>query len=320
MAYHFLEGDIMPEAQYRTYKSYAGFVVRGSTPITPPDTSIHMEWAFFLLSRMEAANWGTVQNYDGAGMSAGPLHAIAVSPSSKIQGSLWELLADIFAAVPVGISGPVDGLRNELKAAGYELTLNGVVVHAKDGKRVPGEDLRVLLSGPLGHVRWGGPHVVQASKMAQLFSLIFSDPRTFQAQKLYTIKWLLRGQRDAEFAAYAKYSKTKVTAANMSNFLSFATQEHLGISLDLAMAVYHAFSVNAPTPAADELRKAMVAKDQDEFAKKLIRGLGTRSFGRWKDTTDNTSRYDKTRLAVQQSGHWGVGGNVFLNNMMPENF
>jgi hypothetical protein len=41
---------------------------------------------------------------DGDGMSAGPLHAIAVSPSTKAQGSLWELVAEIFAACPVGTS------------------------------------------------------------------------------------------------------------------------------------------------------------------------------------------------------------------------
>lgn len=310
----------MPDALYRTYKSYSGFVVRGSVPIeTPPQHAPHTKWAFFLLSRMEAANWGTVQNYDGAGMSAGPLHAIAVSPSSKAQGSLWELVAEIFAAVPFGTCPPIEELRSKLTEHGYQLTMNGVVVHVKDGKRVQGEDLRILLSGPLGAVRVGSPFETSAREMALLFSRLFSHPATFQAQEMYTVKWLLRGQRDAEFAAYAKYSKTPVTAANMANFLSYATHAELGFELDLAMCVYHAFSVNAPAPAVDELRKAMVAKTAEDFARRLIRGLGTRKFARWADTPDNKNRYDKTRIAVSQHGldRWGP---ELVRPLMPENF
>lgn len=310
----------MPEAQYRTYKSYAGFVVRGSTPIdTPYTTDPHTKWAFFLLSRMEAATWGTVQNYDGAGMSAGPLHAVAVLPSSKAQGQLWELVADIFTALPVGSSGAVDRLRAEFHKMGWEVTVNGAVVDRKDGKKVQGEELRTFLSGPLGYVRLDGPFEGSARKMANLFNLVFSDSKTFQIQENYTVKWLLRGQRETEFAAYAKYSKTKVQTKNVSNFLSYASREHLGFELDLAMCVYHAFSVNAPAPAVDELLKAMVAKTASEFAARLIRGLGTRNFGRWKDTPDNKNRYDKTRLAVIRYGidRWGP---ETIDPLMPENF
>lgn len=310
----------MPDAQYRTYKSYSGFVVRGSTPIEAPDPKApHTTWAFFLLSRMEAANWGTVQNYDGAGMSAGPLHAIAVSPSTKAQGSLWELVAEIFAACPVGTSGPVDQLRSTFLANGWEVTVNGAVVDRQNGRRVQGEDLRIFLSGPLGAVRVGSSFEGSARKMANLFSLVFSDPKTFRVQEAYTVKWLLRGQRETEFAAYAKYSKTLVTAANMANFLSYATHVELGFELDLAMCVYHAFSVNAPAPAVDELRKAMVAKTSEEFARRLIRGLGTRRFARWADTPDNKNRYDKTRIAVRQHGldRWGP---ELVTPLMPENF
>ncbi len=307
----------MPEAQYRTYKSYAGFVVRGSSPVMKPENDEpHTSWAFFLLSRMEAANWGTVQNYDGAGMSAGPLHAIAVQPSSKQQGALWGLLADIFSAVPSG-SEAIREMRDFLAAQRMQLTLNGELVDVGTAKRVSGESLRDLLSGPRGFVPATGPIAERAKETAFLFHRLFSAPETFQAQKLYTIKWLLRGQRDTEFAAYAKYSPTPVAPTNVSNFLSYATGDMLGEPLDLAMCVYHAFSVNAPAPAVDELRKAMTERNISGFAKKLIRGLGTRSFGRWKDTTDNTSRYDKTRLAVEKYGRWDP---ELVRELMPVNF
>ena len=118
-----------------------------------------------------------------------------------------------------------------------------------------------------------------------------------------------------EFNAYTKYSATKIAPSNMSNFLSYATGEQLGPYLDLAMCVYHAFTVNGPVPAADELRKAMVAKTAREFAWKLIHGLGARNFGRWHDTTDNTSRYDHTRIAVTKAGRWPVS---MIGEVMPE--
>lgn len=305
----------MPNIQHRTYKSYAGFLIRGSTPVSPPDnTDLHMEMAFYLLAQMEASKWGTVQSYDGAGMSAGPLHAIAYLRGSKQQGALWELVSEMIEASPT-IPGSVQ-MRKWLKEHGMHLTIEGKVVYLHSARTVPGEDLRTLLSGPAGYAREDHE---PAREAALLFHTLFSDPNTFRTQKNYTIKWLLEGQQDLELAAYTKYSATRVTPLNMRNFLTYATQPDLGVALHLAMCVYHAFSVNAPAPAALELRRAMAAVPAANsylFAKTLIRGLGTRSYGRWKDTTDNTSRYDKTRLTLGKMKAWPA---PFLEELMPEN-
>ena len=56
-----------------------GFVVRGGPEVQPPRVDKHMGRAFWLLSKLEAANWGTVQNYDGAGMSAGRARSFSTS-------------------------------------------------------------------------------------------------------------------------------------------------------------------------------------------------------------------------------------------------
>lgn len=308
----------MPTAQYRTYKSYAGIVVRGTQLMgVPAADAPHMVWASHLLSKMEAAFWGTVQSYDGAGMSAGPLHAIAVSPSSKAQGSLWSLIAMIFAHVPLHTDSAVDSLRSFLGRRGWQLTLDGILVYKADGKKVPGEEIRTWLSGPNGFVPTDGPVYDEAVRVAVMFNRVFSSPSTFTAQQMYTAHWLLSGQRETEMAAYTKYSKVGVTRANMSNYLSFASQEDLGVEFDLAMSVYHAFSVNAPAPAVDELKKAMVEKEAGPFARRLIRGLGKRKFGKWQDTPDDKNRYDKTRIACQTlSQRWSSG---VVNALMPVN-
>jgi hypothetical protein len=311
------EGVIMPTAKYQTFRNYAGFLVRGEARVQPPpkdDTHLHA--AFYVLSQVEAAFWGTVQSYDGAGISAGPLHAIAFSPASKTQGALWKLIAQIFAACPETTNHNVDKLRTWFKANGMTLTLGGVLVNSKDAKPVTGESIRAFVSAPQGLVPAEGPVFDRALTIALLFNDVFSDPATFQAQTNFTIQWLLQGNRDAEFAAYAKYSKTTITKVNAEHYLSFAKQLDLGSPLDLAMCVYHAFSVNAPSPAANELDKAMAEKDSEKFARRLIRGLGSRNYARWHDTTDNSSRYDHVRMACAVSDRWLP---TMLAEMMPVN-
>lgn len=307
----------MPTAKYQTFRNYAGYLVRGEVRVQPPaPDATHLQAAFYVLSQVEAAFWGTVQSYDGAGISAGPLHAIAFSPASKTQGALWKLLAMIIAACPKGTTPTVDELIGWLAMQGMTITLGGVLVSTADAKPVRGEAIRTLVAAPNGLVPPTGSVNEYAKKVALLFNSVFSDPKTFKAQTDFTIQWLLQGNRDNEFAAYAKYSKMPVTPSNVEHYLSFAKQLDLGSHLDLAMAVYHAFTVNAPAPAADELSKAMSQRTVEQFAKTLIRGLGSRNYARWHDTDDNSSRYDHVRLACAAANRWDP---ALLAELMPVN-
>lgn len=309
----------MPSVLFRTYKSYSGYLVRGSKPIRPPGSRApHMEWAFYLLSRLESANWGTAQNYDGAGMSAGPLHAVAVFPATRAQGPLWQLVADVFAALPD--CPAANRLREELREAGYAVTHGGRVVSVATAKEIAGEELRTFLSGPRGAVRLGTPFEETARRRAVMFSELFSEPRAHEPQRAYTIRWLLQGRSESESTAYSKYmaASPRVRPQNVASWLSYASVAELGPELDLAMCVYHAFSVNAPAPAAEELVKAMSERTAEGFAKALIRGLGTKDFARWRDTTDNRNRYDRTRIVVESCAErWYAG---MVRDLMPENF
>lgn len=309
----------MPTAQYRKFKAYAGFVVRGNTPVAMPDASRpHISRAFYVLAQLEAANWGTVQSYDGCGISAGPLHAIAVSPSTKKPGSLWPLLSTLFEHSPPTLSPQVDALRTLLADAGAVVTPQGVLVERKSGRPFRGDEIHSLLSTPRGVVPSAGPVFEQAMKVALTFHRAFSSPTTFAAQEAYTVKWLLDGNRKGEFETYSRYARTSVTASRMPYFLSYATgEEDIGPHLDIAMCAYHAFSVNGPTPAARALSAAMGKSTRVEtFAKTLIRGLGTSTYGRWKDNDENTSRYDKTRRVIEKMPFWDK---KLVRELLPEN-
>lgn len=312
----------MPTApiQYRTYRDYAGFIVRGNIPVPIPDSNApHIVRAAYLLSQMEAANYGTVQSYDGCGISAGPLHAIAVSPSTKKQGALWGLLANIFEQVEPGDDNAVDELRAFFKNRGVVVTQNGALVYRENGRKVGGEDIRsILFSSPNGVTPSSGPAHIVAKATVMRFHRAFSSPSTFRAQEAFTIKWLMSGRQEIEANAYSKYAKTPLRPADVSNFLSSATQQDLGQPLDLAMCIYHAFTVNGPSPAATALGQAMVhlRSAPIAFAKTLVRRLGTSSYGRWKDTTDGNNRYDKTRKAVLRLPYWD---HQLVDELMPEN-
>ena len=81
-----------------TFKTFAGIKIQGEQAVgvpTAPDAERHIARAFCLTARMEAPTWGSVQSYDNAGISGGPLHWIAHYPSTGEQGPLFPLLRTI---------------------------------------------------------------------------------------------------------------------------------------------------------------------------------------------------------------------------------
>jgi hypothetical protein len=134
--------------QWMRYKSYSGAKIRGTAPVLPPegaDRASHMQRAFYLTAMLESPTWGSVQSYDGAGMSGGPLHNIAVHPHAKgrPQGSLWGLVRDIEKS-----SGAlVEPLYEWLGEFGWYVASDAKVRQLDTGVLVPGEELRIALSG-----------------------------------------------------------------------------------------------------------------------------------------------------------------------------
>lgn len=308
----------MPEAEYVRFKDGAGFRVPGSVSVEmPSEDDTHMRRTFYVVSQLESPRWGSVQNYDKAGMSAGPLHATAVLPGLGKQGKLWGLVGQIIAQCEY--VGAVRHLHRQIELAGWRITHTGTVVHAKNGKEVEMEILRARISALHGNVPSFGLKYESAKEWALAFHHVFANASTFVLQELFAIDWLVRGQKTTELAAYMKYMTKVMNKRDAYNFIQYAAQADLGSDLDLAMIVYHAFSVNAPAPALKALRTAIETTDPEEpgeFARRLIAELGTTPYGRWHDTADGKNRYDKTREVCSNTGYWNEDR---FDLLMPEN-
>lgn len=287
-------------AKYVTFHEYAGFVVRASpaAPFEQPlRPALHMGRAVWLTGQLEAASWGTVQGYDGAAMSGGILHNIAVMPKDLSQGSLFGLLAEIAAQ-----RGPVGPLWAAFASCGWRVTQDGKLRSSTDGSLVSGKAIRNEFTPIGGKVPPTGPLNAQAKRWALLFHDLLSDPGTRLAQSDYATRWLTAGNRDAELAVYRRFTNNPtLDSAIAVPVLS------LPASIDLAMCVYHSFSANAPSIAA-RILAGVKEPDTMKWASKLIKGLGTANFGRWHDEPGDApaNRYDRCRRAVAKSGLWDI--------------
>jgi hypothetical protein len=284
----------MGEPRYVPFKEYAGFIVRGTTAVPKPKPdATHMRVAAWLTAQMEGAKFGTVQSYDGAGMSGGLLHHIAVQPKGLAQGSLFPLLAEIRAAAPVAFMP----IQTAFHARGWALAVDGELRTAA-GVLVPGALIRSAFNGAAdGKTPPRGPEHESAKTWALQFSTLLSDPSTFAAQIDYAVKWLIEGRTATEKSVYERF------AVNFDSLLTLRRSE-LPALLDCAMCVYHSFSANGPAPAASALTLALRADGADAFSRALIRGLGLSDFGKWHDSPTVGNRYDATREAVWGSGLW----------------
>lgn len=288
--------------KFITFKDYAGFVARiaPAQPFSAPtQPELHISRAVWLTGQCEAAAFGTVQGYDGCGMSGGILHHIAVMPKDKSQGSFFNLLNRIIGSVPAS-NANLAAVVGSLAAKGWVVSDDGKLRVKATGALVPGEDIRKEFSGPKGVTPSSGPQHANARAWATRFCHLFGDPATFRAQSSYAASWLAGGNNAAELAVYNRYKLGTSPALDSTAGIPTAA---LPPELDLAMSVYHSFSTNAPSVATKILAEvyASTANAQD-FSKKLIRALGKKQYGRWADEPGERggNRYDRTRQSAKK--------------------
>ncbi len=288
----------MTEVSWRQWKSYSGCLVRGAQPFDGiSNPSNHMSRVVFLTAQLEAPTFGLVQSYDGAGMSGGLLHNIAVQPKDLAQGSLWALMRCILDVPEVRNSAVGGSFVLALAQKGWLIASDGVLRDTK-GLPVSGGVIRDTLTPLHGKVPKSGPNWAAAVAWADLFHQVLSHPAGFAAQERYACAWLCAGNRADELRVYRYYSDTPTLDSPVGLWA-----DSLPHWVHTAMSVYHSFSVNGPAPAATALRAAMARMTDDStgllFAKQLIRRLGKSTYGRWLDEPgDGTNRYDRTRKAV----------------------
>ena len=305
----------MTKIRHITFRhgAYSGVLVKGNIRVAVPATARHMDHAFYLTSQLESSRWGTVQSYDGAGISGGPLHNIAILPASMTQGSLWKLLRRLEVSAPVQ---PLSQLWNALQVANFYVNRRGELSYYDRGGLVTAEDIRNEIAPPNGVVPRTGPDWEKARQWALLFHNLFAHPGTFEAQSEFAIEYLVTGREREEAGAYDP---------NIDHAHAVVGQGQYDVrpEVDLAMSVYHSHSVNGPSPAIKALRavKGLVQSETDPvlFAKVLLWQLGKTKYGRWQDDKIGRNRYDHSRLKAMRSNLWP---NEFFEGreaLMPEN-
>lgn len=288
----------MSSPRWVRYKSYSGFALGGTIPFERPvNAALHVDRAVWLAGQLEAPRWGSVQGWDGCGISGGILHNIAVSPKTKEQGSFWALLRAVMESAVAGGSDRarelVDQIVWKLDETQMELARDGIVRFDASGGRVPGETLRQVLGSADGKVPRTGPPAERAKWWVSTCAGLLGDHSTFAAQSDYAARWLSGGNRWAELEFYRRFGR------DVDSIIGLPSAS-LPPAIELAMCVYHAFSVNAPAPAAECLAKiGDWENDPVKAAKHLIRLLGKKKYGRWQDEPgEGRNRYDRTRRAV----------------------
>jgi hypothetical protein len=305
----------MAKVSYLTYQDkYAGIKIAGTTTVNVPsgsDAQLHMHRAFYLTSQLEAPLWGTVQGYDGCGMSGGPMHWIALFPRTMEQGPLFSLLRRI----EMTPGAPVQPLWDAFKAQGWYIAKDGKLRDLKNGSVISGQAIRATFTPPNGMVPKTGPQRQQAEKWAQLFYDLLSDDRTHEAQIDHSIEYLVRSALSTELEAYRLFIPDVQSPEKID-------VHQLPEAVDLAMCVYHSFVPNAPAIAKSCLETVLDrvgdSPDPTHFAQALIRTLGTRQYGRWADVPGvRGSRYDSCRTTAIASKLWSP---QLLNTLMPQDF
>jgi len=280
------------QARRVTFRSFAGISIVGDVKWDPSTIhkENHLDKATWLTSAVEVgAKFGTVQSYDGAGISCGIDQKIALFPKTMQQGELWPFLLKIEQGIPSNNPNLV-ALLNEFTHAGWYFDTRGVIRHKNTGTPVTGAELRNEFAPLNGMVPESGPLYDKAVKWATIWHNLMSDPATFSVQIRETKNDLLTSQKDLESQVYKRY-------CNIDDASAAVVGVNITPELDLAMCVYHSFSVNAPGKARQVLMDVLARNlGPLDFAKQLVKGLGTNSYANWRE------RYARTRTFIQTCG------------------
>lgn len=286
----------MVNVTWRRWKTWSGCKIAGVKDFTldGDKENLHMWRALWLTAQVEGGGkFGAVQSYDRAGISAGLEHKIAVYPKSMKQGSIWKLLREFELHAPCEA---LDELWDALKEKKMYIAQDGSLRHYETGRLISGAEIRNLVAPPNGKVPRRGPNWEEAKRWAILFHNLFADEATYETQINSAIHSLVSGNGRNETAAYK-------VSVGVEHPTVIRYGENISPEHDLAWAVYHSFSVNAPGKA----RQRLAASRPDgsaQWPKRLIRTIGTTNYGRWHDTQDGGNRYDRTRVYAIRSGFW----------------
>jgi hypothetical protein len=295
----------MTRVKWRQFRRFSGPLILGKK--APVQKNLNHSGRVALLTSLveSGGRLGTVMAYDGTGMTAGLIQCIAVLPRAldsfgssgkgiDAQGSLWPLVEKIGEEFP-DLTARLNEEFND--ALGWEIR-GGKVVKLDSGIWVDARDLRNELSPPHGVVPKFGEHWDSAKGWALIFHEIFSDPRTFILQ---------RDEATRHFAGFRTRAWGPLHGETIDSLVYnkiYNCDLVKGRPLDLAIAVFLSFSVNAPRPALEILWETFKDtidterfhrdKEIQTLARNLVLGFKKSQYGNWQ------RRYERTRKEAKK--------------------
>lgn len=316
---------------HRKIGKYQGAVIYGTEvapPPTGPTADIHSERAYWLTGEVETGNkLGSVMMADGTAFTIGRDQHIAVYPSELAaedfdaeddQGGVWKLLAKMELTKSSHIQPLWDAFADEGWYIGQDghlrwitattgIYLKGKKISVSGGDLVHGAMIREAITPNGGKVAKGGTDWKVCRRWATLLHNLTADPKTAPIQNAFGLahlyhrvkhrKFCPRGPRvTMEKGIYGRHNIATVKSSDFSQMF------------DLAMCVFHSYTVNAPSVAFRLLEQVTRSVGWDEtgfgttaeiaFARTLIRELKLKKYGRW------NRRYERTRRHAMRVGWW----------------
>lgn len=323
-----------PKIQWCKYGNYSGPLIKSNITIpvpVAPRNVFHVDRAYWLTTMVETGGtFGTVQAYDGCGMTAGPDQHIAVYPSELAhedfnaaddQGSLWPLVRrlEVLQSSAAYVQA-AQALQAMLEAANLYLGQDGVVryradtavalagktILAKAGQTAHGAIIRNLLTPVYGVVPSAGPQWKQAADWALAFFRLFSHPDGYKTQVEFGKEEMVKSTKTHRIKSTTLTVEAGVYQQEITNTQLNPTT--FPEAVDLALAVYQAHSVNAPAIALSCLNTVCMGNKpvlNAGFAATLLKQLGSSTYGQWV-STDPNGRYQRTRTAAINSKLWNI--------------
>lgn len=245
----------MVDMKMKQFGAHSGVIVQGTKSALEWegfDRYAHIDRALLLTLAVEGPKWGTVQTYDGAGISAGLLHHIAAFPANKTLGSFWPLYFQCIEVAP------------EFALADVKRNARGQVLNAH-GDALNGDMVRMLFTGSeRGYTRQLTPEI---SARIESIHRLFADPRTYAIQAEAARDWLWKTTGKYPVGIFLPVGNIPLRTSQVLRSSDFPSPEH-----ELAFCVVRACAVNNPRDAKEALDDALKG-DVDDFPRRLYKEL-----------------------------------------------
>jgi len=283
----------MAKVRFRRYKSFSGPVIYGAPKATAFEKETmkdffkqpHLFRAFWLTSMVESAGRiGAIMMADGTGCTAGLHQCVAIYPRNMSrQGSLFKLLAWMNKSVDLSSSA----LGKLFDDHGWLVNEHGQLVDKNSLHIISPSIIREAFTPNQGRVEFGGSHWRTATRWALRFHDYFSNKEGIDPQIFYALNEMNK------FTKEVKQRRLLHHTIFQRIYKEYAGYDFLPQTLDLAMAVWWSYKVNAPDVALTKLNLALMQYDivraPKKFSRALIRHLITAKYGAWA-----TNRYRRT--------------------------